>query len=130
VLGERVRVRIEVPRGGRIKRRPTGAIELVSPLGCPFDYGSIVGRAGADGDAADAVLLGPRRRRGDDVEAVVRGVVRFLDGGVEDDKWICGEPPTAGDRRRITWFFRVWGVLKRVRHPLRRSGVVRVEWDS
>lgn len=128
MFGETVRVRIEVAQGGRVKRRPTGVVELLSPLPCPFDYGSIIGLAGPDGEDADAVVLGPPRRAGDDVAVLVRGVVRFLDAGVVDDKWVCGTVPTAADKLRIVRFFTRWGWLKRLRHPRARSGVIAVQW--
>jgi inorganic pyrophosphatase len=121
-------VRIEVPRGGHVKRRPTGEVELISPLGSPFDYGSIIGVQGADGDLADAVVLGPRRRAGEEVTAAVHGVVRFLERGRIDDKWICGEAPSPQEQRRLARFFRWYASLKRVRHPGAATRVTGIAW--
>jgi inorganic pyrophosphatase len=36
-----VEVVIEVPRGSFLKRRSTGHIDFISPLPCPFNYGSV-----------------------------------------------------------------------------------------
>ena len=48
-LPTRVRVRVEVPRGSLAKRGAHGQIEFLSPVPCPFHYGSVVGVLGADG---------------------------------------------------------------------------------
>jgi len=34
-------VLIEVPRGSFLKRGSTGSIDFVSPMTCPFNYGSV-----------------------------------------------------------------------------------------
>ncbi len=128
MLGTWVRVRIEVPRGGHVKRRPTGKIELVSPIGCPFAYGSIHGVQGADCDLADAIVLGPRRRAGEDVVVKVHGVIHFVDRGRPDDKWVCGEVPTSRERQWLATFFRIYALAKRARSPWARSGVSGTEW--
>ena len=36
-----VEVVIEVPRGSFLKRGSTGHIDFISPLPCPFNYGSV-----------------------------------------------------------------------------------------
>jgi inorganic pyrophosphatase len=38
--GLEVDVVIEVPRGSFIKRGSTGHVDFISPLPCPFNYGS------------------------------------------------------------------------------------------
>ena len=59
-----VEVIIEVPRGGFIKRHPDGAVDFVSPVPCPFNYGSVEGSEAADGDPQDALVLGPTLQPG------------------------------------------------------------------
>ncbi|MBA2320600.1 MAG: inorganic diphosphatase [Deltaproteobacteria bacterium] len=130
MLGTVVRVRVEVPRGGRVKRGPTGAVELVSPVGCPFDYGAIPALHAADGDPADAVILGPPRRAGEDALLVVHGVVHFRDRGIADDKWVCGDVPTEAEKRRILRFFRWYARLKTLRRPWRPSAVLGTTWHE
>ena len=50
---------VEVPRGGRVKRAADGSIDYVSPLACPFNYGSAPDLPSADGEPHDAFVLGP-----------------------------------------------------------------------
>ncbi|MCA9575276.1 MAG: hypothetical protein R3B40_12065 [Polyangiales bacterium] len=115
-----VRVRIEVPRGSFTKRAADGRIEFVSPLPCPFHYGSVVDVQGLDGDAQDALLLGRGGPRGTVHERPVRANVRFVDEGVPDDKWVCSAAPVSvAQERALVAFFRFYGVVKRVRDRLR-----------
>lgn len=107
----RVRVRVEVPRFSLLKRGAAG-IEYVSPVPCPFNYGSVPDRPAPDGDALDAVVLGPRLRLGEEVDVPVHAVVRFVDAGVEDDKLVCGPSPTDADLARVAAFFRVYAVAR------------------
>lgn len=126
-------VRVEVPRGGLAKRGADGAVEVLSPLPCPFNYGCVPGTPGGDGDPQDAVLLGARRPRGALVTARVWAVVRFVDAGRTDDKWVCGEaPPTAAERRGLIAFFAAYGRAKAVLNRLRgRAGETRLlGWEA
>ncbi|MEZ4235120.1 MAG: inorganic diphosphatase [Myxococcota bacterium] len=124
----RVRVRIETPRGSFLKRGSDGAVDFVSPVPCPFDYGSVVGEAGGDGDPLDALVLGTRLAAGDVVEVPVRAVVRFLDAGAVDDKLVCSEaPPSALQRRAVLLFFEAYARIKRAANlARRRPGETRV----
>ena len=82
----RLRVAIEVPRGSFVKRDGRGRIAFLSPLPCPFNYGSVPGLTAGDGEWRDAVVLGPRLGRGTRIEVPVRGVIAFIDAGREDFK--------------------------------------------
>ena len=43
----------------------------------------------------------------------MQAVVRFVDDGRTDDKWICGDqPPRAAERALVIGFFRVYARLK------------------
>ena len=55
---------IEVPKGNIIKRNQFGKSDYISPMPCPFNYGSVQDVQGADGDLQDAILLGKRKFRG------------------------------------------------------------------
>ncbi|HJL17173.1 MAG TPA: inorganic diphosphatase [Sandaracinaceae bacterium LLY-WYZ-13_1] len=112
-LGDELDVVIEVPRLSFVKRRPDGAVHFVSPLPTPFNYGSVVGTLGADGDPLDVLLLGPRLRRGTRRRARVLGIVDFEDGGLPDPKIVVGEALSPWDRARVTAFFRVYARAKR-----------------
>jgi len=123
-VGDAVRVRIEIPRGSLLKRRADGHIDFLSPLPCPFDYGSIPDTLARDGDAIDALLVGPGqgRRRGTLVDTHVLAVVQFIDLGQDDPKLVCGDAPLSGrDRRRVTRFFQVYAPLERMLARLRRQ---------
>ena len=107
---------VEVSRGDFVKRRSDGSVDYVSPVPAPFNYGSVPGTLAPDGDATDAVLLGPTRRRGETVRATVYGVVHLLDDGHPDDKLVCAaRPPTASEWLLVRAFFRVWVVAKQAR---------------
>jgi inorganic pyrophosphatase len=108
-----VEVRIEVPAGGHIKRGAEGRIDLISPLPCPFNYGSVPGTRAPDGEPVDAIVLGAPLPAGHRSTWAVHGVVRFVDAGVPDPKLICGAaPPTAGDLARLHRFFSAYARLK------------------
>jgi inorganic pyrophosphatase len=109
-----------------VKRGADGRIDFLSPVPCPFNYGSILGTLGADGDPVDAVVLGPRLALGAEIDARVIGVVRFLDRGAEDDKWVCGDRASRREKAAVTGFFVLYGALKRVRGS--SSGFRSVEW--
>jgi inorganic pyrophosphatase len=120
-IGDDVEVEIEVPRFGFVKRRADRSIDFVSPLPCPFNYGSILGRVAADGDPLDAVVLGARLARGTRVRVPVVAIVGFVDAGDDDPKIICSSAPlTARSRGRIARFFRVYAIAKRILHGARR----------
>lgn len=116
-----VEVLIEVPRFSFVKRDHHGKVQLLSPLPCPFNYGSLPGTRASDGDPIDALVLGPRRERGERVRVPARGVVRFVDAGAADPKWICSTATlTAADLREVERFFSVYGVAKRALNGLLR----------
>src|SRR5438067_13809865 len=64
-------IQIEIPRGSFIKRGSTGNVDFVSPLPCPFNYGSVPAYIGLDGDLLDAVVLGARMSLGARVRVTV-----------------------------------------------------------
>ena len=88
-----VEVVIEVPRGSFLKRGSTGRVDFISPLPCPFNYGSVPKYLGLEGDLLDAVVLGPRLPAGTRVQAKAWGAVILTDRGMTDDKLICGNHP-------------------------------------
>jgi inorganic pyrophosphatase len=121
-------VRIEVPRGSFVKRTPRGALDFVSPLPCPYNYGSVVGpdgsldtaARGSDGDPLDALVLGPRLAAGRLVATTVRAVFGFCDAGVEDPKLVCSDAPlSAAERAGVERFFALYAWLKRAVHRVR-----------
>lgn len=89
---------VEVPRGSFLKRGSTGHVDFISPLPCPFNYGSVPSHIGQEGDLLDALVLGPRLPLGARVRVKAWGAVTLTDRGMSDDKLVCGEraPPHSG----------------------------------
>ena len=108
-----VEVVIEVPRGRFLKRGSTGHVDFISPLPCPFNYGSVPTHLGLEGDLLDAVVLGPRLPLNVAVRVKVWGAVTLVDRGMADDKLICSATPlTSGQRRFVLAFFRFYAKCK------------------
>jgi inorganic pyrophosphatase len=108
-----VDVVIEIPRGSFLKRGSVGRVDFVSPLPCPFNYGSVPTMIGLDGDLLDALVLGPRRPIGTRLRVMVWGAVRMTDRGLADDKLVCGAtPPTRLQRQNLLRFFRIYAKCK------------------
>ena len=70
-----VEVIIEIPRGSFLKRGSTGELDFISPLPCPFNYGSIPAFIGQDADLLDAVVLGPRLPLGARLQFMLGGLL-------------------------------------------------------
>ena len=108
-----VEVVIEIPRGSFLKRGSTGQLDFISPLPCPFNYGSIEEYIGLEGDLLDAVVLGPRLQRGVRVTVRAFGAVGLTDRGMYDDKLVCSRGTVeARQRFLIVFFFRFYARCK------------------
>ena len=116
-----VEVQIEIPRGSFIKRGSTGQVDFVSPLPCPFNYGSVPQFVGLEGDLLDAVVLGPRLPLGARTQVRAWGAVTLTDRGMSDDKLICSEQPLSPDQRRMVLrFFHFYARCKGLLNFVRR----------
>ncbi len=105
---------IELPRGAFIKRRADGRIDFVSPLPCPYNYGSLPDTQGGDGDPIDAIVLGPRLRAGTRVHLPIVAEIDFVDEGREDMKLVLSATPlTRAQARGLTAFFHLYAFAKR-----------------
>ena len=124
-----VEVVIEIPRGSFLKRGSCGHIDFVSPIPCPYNYGSVHQYIGGEGDFLDAVVLGPRLAAGTRVRVNAYGAVGLSERFMYDDKLICSsEPITAADRRRALLFFNTYAFCKGLLNWLRgQSGRSRCE---
>src|SRR5664279_1663996 len=100
-----VEVIIEIPRGSFLKRGSTGKLDFISPLPCPFNYGSVPAFIGLDNDLLDAVVLGPRLSLGATVKVYAWGAVRMIDRGLYDDKLICSQSPISPWKKRLILLF-------------------------
>ena len=112
---------IEIPRGSFLKRGSTGHVDFISPLPCPFNYGSVPSWLGLEGDLLDAVVLGPRLRFGSKVRVKAWGAVVLTDRGMTDDKLICStQPLSETERRRVLQFFHFYAQCKGLLNVWRR----------
>jgi inorganic pyrophosphatase len=115
-----VEVVIEVPRGSFLKRGSTGRVDFVSPLPCPYNYGSVPNLVGLEGDLLDALVLGPRLPFGARVRVRAWGAVSLTDRGMTDDKLVCSARPLgAGQRLAVLRFFRFYSACKGLLNRLR-----------
>ena len=104
---------IEIPKGSFLKRGSTGQIDFISPLPCPFNYGSVPRLLGLEGDLLDAVVLGPRLPLNTRLTVKARGAVTLTDRGMTDDKLICsGHPLSYRERQNVLRFFRFYAKCK------------------
>ena len=112
---------IEIPRVSFLKRGSTGHVDFISPLPCPFNYGSIPTMLGMEGDLLDAVVLGPRLPLGSRVTVRVWGAVILADRGMTDDKLICSDRPvTFSERQNVLRFFALYAKCKGLLNIWRR----------
>lgn len=108
-----VDVVIEIPRGSFLKRGSTGHVDFISPLPCPFNYGSVPGLLGLENDLLDAVVLGPRLPPGTRIRIKAWGAVILTDRGMTDDKLICSTRPLqSSERESVLRFFRFYAKCK------------------
>jgi inorganic pyrophosphatase len=124
---------IEIPRGSFLKRDSSGHLDFVSPLPCPFNYGSVPYYIGGEGDYLDAVVLGPRLSRGTRITTTAFGAIGLSERGMYDDKLICASvPPGQMQRRYLLAFFHFYAFCKGRYNVLRgQSGHARCEgWGS
>ena len=106
---------IEIPRWSFLKRGSSGQLDFVSPLPCPFNYGSVREYIAADDDYLDAIVLGPRLARGARVKVYVHGAIGLTDRDMYDDKLVCsGGPLRAWERSLALLYMRCYGWLKRL----------------
>ncbi|RLQ20379.1 inorganic diphosphatase [Seongchinamella sediminis] len=108
-----VEVTIEIPRGSFLKRGSNGHIDFVSPVPCPFNYGSVHSHIGGEGDYLDAVVLGPRMAAGTRVQMPAWGAVGLSERFMYDDKLICAsEPLSERQRQGVLSFFYLYARCK------------------
>lgn len=120
--GDLCDVTVDHPRWSMIKRRSNGEVDFVSPVPCPYNYGSIAGLRSGDGDLLDAVVLGPRLPAGTRLQVPAAAVIGFLDVGVHDPKVICSAAPlTAAQRTGLAMFFRTYAGFKILLAQARRQ---------
>lgn len=104
---------IEVPRGSFLKRGSSGCVDFVSPLPCPFNYGSVPTLLGLEGDLLDALVLGPRLPYGAMVKLRAWGAVTMMDRGMVDDKLVCcAQRPSFAECQAVMRFFRFYAMCK------------------
>jgi inorganic pyrophosphatase len=116
-----VDVIIEIPRGSFLKRGSNGHIDFISPLPCPFNYGSVPRYLGLEGDLLDAVVLGARLKLGTRLRVKAWGAVTLTDRGMADDKLICSNRAMdASEREKVLRFFHFYAKCKGLLNAWRR----------
>jgi inorganic pyrophosphatase len=116
-----VEVVVEVPRGSFLKRGSTGRVDFVSPLPCPFNYGSVPQYVGLEGDLLDALVLGPRLPYGTRLKVMAWGAVTLCDRGMIDDKLVCSrEPLEPAQQESVLRFFAFYAFCKGLLNVARR----------
>jgi inorganic pyrophosphatase len=116
-----VEVVIEIPKGSFVKRGSTGHVDFVSPLPCPYNYGSVPDYVGLEGDLLDALVLGPHLPAGAVVRVKAWGAVTLTDRGMSDDKLVCSRTPlSAAEKRNVLRFFGFYARCKGLLNILRR----------
>ena len=120
-LPAEVEVVIEIPKGSFIKRGSTGQVDFISPLPCPYNYGSVPKFIGMEGDLLDALVLGPRLRTGSLLRLKAWGAVTLVDRGMADDKLVCStSPPSEAEKRNVLRFFHIYAKCKGLLNVWRR----------
>ena len=121
-------IKIETPKYSFIKRKDDGSIDYISPVPCPFNYGSVLDTVSGDGDRLDAIVLGPKLKFGQEVDYPVVGVVEFMDKGEPDPKFIYSKNPiTRIEKLKISSFFFVFSMAKKALNKARgKEGLTKV----
>lgn len=128
-----VEVVIEVSRGSFIKRGSRGQFDFLSPLPCPYNYGSVDQYIGGDGDYLDALVLGPRLARGSRVRVRALGAVGMSEREIYEDKLVCAtRSVSAAERRSVLLFLRWYARCKSLLNAMRgKAGRVRFgAWED
>jgi inorganic pyrophosphatase len=95
-------------------------VDFVSPLPCPYNYGSVNGLIGLDGDFLDALMLGPRLPRGTRILTTAFDAIGLTDRNMYDDKLICSQQPlSSAERKAVLRFFHRYARAKRLLNALR-----------
>lgn len=116
----RLEVVIEIPKGSFLKRGSCGTIDFISPLPCPFNYGSVPGWLGGEGDLLDAIVLGPRLPAGTRLEVTARIAVGLAERYMYDDKLVCSERRLSpSDYCMIISFMHFYAFCKGLRNRLK-----------
>lgn len=116
-----LKVVIEIPRGSFLKWGSSGSLDFISPVPCPFNYGSVEGYLGLEGDLLDAVVLGPRLPRGTRVDVQALAAIGLTDRGLYDDKLICSSSALSRWQRLfVILFFRFYARCKGLLNLFRR----------
>ncbi len=108
-----IEVVIEIPKWSFLKRGSSGKVDFVSPFPCPFNYGSVPGYVGLEGDLLDALVLGPRLPRGTRVTVQAHGAVGLSERGMYDDKIVASHGSLGSWQvRGVLLFFHFYAFCK------------------
>lgn len=95
-------------------------MDFLSPLPCPYNYGSVPTHIGLEGDLLDALVLGSRLAVGTRLRVKAWGAVNLADRGMSDDKLVCSpREPTESEKARVLRFFHFYARCKAVLNVVR-----------
>ena len=115
-----VEVVIEIPRGSFLKRGSLDTLDFISPFPCPFNYGSVPGLLGGEGDLLDAIVLGERLAAGTRLQVPARAAIGLSERAMYDDKLVCSRRRLSPwDRRGVLCFMHFYALCKGLLNRLR-----------
>ncbi len=123
---------IETPKYSFVKYYKEGddyKVVFFSPIPTLFNYGFIMNTIGEDRMEQDAVVMGPLLPQGTVIQREkANGVVRFVDDGVQDDKYLFCDGKLCC-KTMFGLYFHVYALFKRIRYLIseRRQAICRFE---
>lgn len=106
-----------------IKRDDDGDVDYISPLPCPFNYGSILGTVSEEGDRMDAIVMGGKIRKDHNIKLNPLAEVVFYDAGNYDPKMVfsLNNKLSFLDKLGIRLFFMFFSIAKTLLNKVRRK---------
>ncbi len=125
-------VTVETPKNSFFKYRLKNNKfyrEFFSPIPCIVNYGFIEGTKGDDGFPIDVIILGKKLLQGKKIDLQIEGVVKFVDCGIRDDKYIA-----ISDGKRSNWrinlFFNFYVIFKKIYHLIKEKRIVKCKFEG
>jgi inorganic pyrophosphatase len=117
---KKLNVLIATPKFSFIKYKDNGKIDYISPIPFTVNYGNIPEMISAEGDKADAFILGKRIKKEIIKEVMIVGKIDFYDRGIYDPKYICSDRYVSLiDKINVIVFFTLFSFAKKILNKLR-----------
>ena len=126
-MPKELQITIDTPKWSFIKYKDNGKMDYPSPIPFTVNYGRAIGIKSDEGDDADVVVLGKSIKKGTNQVLPLKGVINFIDRGINDPKYICSfNPVSITDKINITIFFTLFAIFKNVLNILRgKKGITK-----